>query len=252
MAEKDSSKINLPVNFKWISLALLLTIIIMLIIWKPWANGQSDDRTVSVTGKSTQRAVPDEYSFYPTYEFKNSDKQAAINEANAKSKAIVAELQKLGVSNSMIKTSVSGYRDYYVLNETTDSYTYNLSITIRITDQDLAEEVQEYLITTTPAGAVSPNVGFSDAKQKELEAKAREEATKDARSKADQMADNLGFNIGKVKSVSDGTGFGVYGGSIEPAFDVKASDSVSTVQANTINPGENELEYNITVVYYLR
>ncbi len=54
------------------------------------------------------------------------------------------------------------------------------------------------MVTTAPTGQVSPRPNFSDAKRKELESKARDEATKDARAKADQSARNLGFKVGKI------------------------------------------------------
>lgn len=252
---KPKNKINLNVklDLRWIVLFLSLLIIGMLAIWKPWIGDTTDNnRTVSVTGKASMSAEPDEYVFYPSYEFKNNtDRQIAINEANAKSAEIITQLKALGVTDNKIKSSVSGYPDYYY-SETDNTYNYTLSLTIKISDLELAQKVQDYLNSTAPQGNVSPVAGFSDAKQKTLENQARDEATQDAKNKADRMANNLGFKLGKIKSVTDGSGFGI----IEPMYatdGIKTGDiSTSSTGSNTIQPGENELNYSVTVIYYLK
>jgi uncharacterized protein YggE len=245
-------KLSIKLDFRWIALFLMMVIIGMLVVWKPWeSTNYNESRVVSVTGEATISAEPDEYVFYPSYEFKNIDRQIAINESSAKSAEIVAKLKELGVADSKIKTSVSGYQNYYY-SEADGLYYYTLSITVNISDLTLAQSVQDYLITTGPQGNISPVADFSDDKQNTLETQARDEATKDARSKADQMAANLGFKLGKVKSVTDGSGFG----GIEPMYaldSVKSSTSgEDATTANTIQPGENELSYSVTVVYYLK
>ena len=104
-------------------------------------------------------------------------------------------------------------------------------------------------MTTLPTGAVSPQASFSDAKRKELESKAREMATKEARAKAEQSAKNLGFSVGAVKSVNDGVGFG----DVYPlAAESSARDIAAPTSKLTVQPGENELTYQVTVVYFIR
>jgi len=82
-----------------------------------------------------------------------------------------------------------------------------------------------------------------------LENQARDEATKDARAKADQSAKNLGFKVAAVKAVNDGSGFGGYPyPTIDYAEGLKADDSRSSL---TIQPGENDLSYTVTVTYFI-
>lgn len=255
------SKLTLSLDFRIICIVLLVVIIGMLAMWRPWSSAQSSSRTISVTGDTTVKAEPDEYQFSPSWEFKNADKQAAIDAAAAKQKELTTELKKLGVKDSQIKSTVSGYQDYgYSLTPTdsikrpsADGYVYTLSMTITQPNLASAEKVQDYLATTAPQGSVTPYPTFSEAKRKQLESKARDAATRDARSKADQSARNLGFKVAGVKSVDDGSGLGggifpMYrGGVMGVAEDSKASTTDLTVQ-----PGENELSYSVTVVYFIR
>lgn len=245
------ARLNIPLDFRWVSVALLVVIVAMLLVWKPWNSVSSDDRTVSVTGTATLKAEPDQFVFYPGYEFKNADKTKALAEMTAKSDEVVAGLKKVGVADKDIKTNSNGYdnRGYYPEKIEEDS-TYYLGLTVTVATREMSQKVQDYLLTTNPSGQVSPQGSFSDSKRKELEDKARDEANKDARSKAEKSAKSLGYRLGRVKSVEDGAGFGGpimlegRGGGIS------ASDAKATMLS--VQPGENDFNYSVTVVYFVR
>ena len=242
------TKINFTLDLRIVIVALLAMMAGMLLVWKPWQQTLSANaRTITVTGEATVRAVPDEFVFTPTYQFKNADKAAALKELTAKSNVIVAKLKELGVADNQIKTNAGGndFQIYYPENSTEPAY--SLTLTVTLGNRELTQKVQDYLITTSPTGSVTPQANFSTAKRKELENQARDKATKEARGKADQSAKNLGFKIGKVKSVEDGTGFG----GIVPlgAGETAVADSKTSL---VVQPGENDLNYSVTVVYYIR
>lgn len=249
-----NNSINLALDLRLVCLVLLAIITAMLLIWRPWETAaNSNDRTVEVTGQATLKAEPDEYVFYPTYTFTDAanDRQAAVDAAAAKSDEIIKKLKALGVAPSKIKSSTSGYdgRPYIQpVPETDDKTTYNLTLTITASSRQLAQKVQDYLVTTAPTGSVSPQAQFSNTMRKQLESKARDSATQDARNKADQSAKNLGFTVSRVKSVNDGTGFG----GVMPYSREMAVDSSAAKPSLDVQPGENELAYTVTVVYYIK
>ena len=248
----NTKAVTLRVNPWWLSAVLAVGLVAVVALWRPWDSQPSaGDRTVSVSGSATLKAEPDEYVFYPSYEFKNADKTAGLKELTAKSDEVVAGLKKAGVADKDIKTNASGYRDYYYYNEDSGTHTYSLQVTATTRTRDAAQKVQDYLISTNPSGTVTPQATFSTAKQKELEAKGRDLATKEARAKADQQAKNLGFSIGKVKSVEDSDSG--YSGSIPlMAMDATKSSTEASVQSPGVQPGENELTYTVQVTYYIR
>lgn len=267
-----NSSIVMSLNLKYVCLALLLIIIGMLAVWKPWSSDvQDNSRVVKVTGTAKVTAVPDEFVFYPTYEFKNANKDAALAALTKKSEELIKKLKELGVADNKIKTNSDGYSSPTVEQDSSSvladpenlrpvepghiqpkpqGSTYTLRMTITAGNKELATKVQDYLVTTAPTGSVSPQANFSDAKRKELEQKARDTATKEARTKAEQSAKNLGFKIGKVKSIDDGNGFsgcganGICFGSAQVAED-------SGRKALAVQPGENELDYSVIVEYYI-
>lgn len=243
----DTNNVSLRVDVRVVIGALVLIILAMFALWRPWEG--ATDRTVEVTGQAKVTAVPDEFVFYPVYEFKNVDKQAALDALSKKSSEVVAKLKELGVADTKIKTNSDGY-DYPVFKgDGASTPTYSLRLTVTVDDKDRAQKVQDYLVTTTPSGAVSPQASFSDKKRTELESRARDEATKDARAKAEQSAKNLGFAIGSVKTVNDGAGFN----GIPYAVGRGAADvATSATPELALQPGENELTYTVTVTYFVR
>lgn len=252
--QTKSNKFNLSVDLRIIIIVLLLVIGGMLAAWRPWQarTTQDDNRTVSVTGEAKLQADPDEFAFYPSYQFKNKDKDAGLAELTKKSDEVIKKLKELGVADSKIKQSSNGYNySNYYFDQSTGQNNYTLSLTITLDNKDQAQKIQDYLVSTAPMGMISPQASFSDKKRKELEAQARDEATKDARSKADQSAKNLGFKIGAVKSVNDGAGFN--GGPVPLSAQASAAIAEDTAKSSlAVQPGQNDLSYSVTVVYYLK
>lgn len=248
----STKAMTLRINPWWLSALLTAGLVAMLLLWHPWDAAPSNDaRTVSVSGSTTLKAEPDEYVFYPSYEFKNADKAAGLTELTAKSDEVVAGLKKAGVADKDIKTGASGYRDYYYFDQESKTHTYTLQITATTHDRDAAQKAQDYLATTDPSGAVTPEPTFSEATRKKLESKGRDAATKDARAKAEQQAKNLGFSIGKVKSVSDSDmGYGYPVPMVaETTLESSGTDAKKSL---TVQPGQNELTYTVQVTYYIK
>jgi uncharacterized protein len=248
---KRGFKLKLPGAWKTLCLVLLLALVASVWMWKPWqTNIKVSDRTISVTGDATVKAEPDEFIFSPSYDITNSDQQKAIAELTAKNNDIIAKLKALGVADNKIESNASNYKDYF--DPSTNTYTFNLTVTVD--DKTLAQKVQDYLLTTTPNGNITPDYTFSDYKQKSLETQARTLAEKDARTRADQSAANLGFKIKAVKSVQDGSlqvggcGLGIM---CPNKLDANIQNGSSAAKSLTLQPGQNDVPYSVTVTYYI-
>lgn len=251
-APQPKKSLSLTLDYRFVVGFLVLVIIGMLLMWRPWEfRADANARTVEVTGEAKLTAVPDEFVFYPTYTFENDDKDAALKELTAKSDEVVKKLKELGVADEKIKTDSNGYDSpiYYLPAPDEERSTYTLSLNVTVGDKEKAQKVQDYLVTTSPTGSVSPQASFSDKKRKALEVKAREEATKEARAKADQSAKNLGFRVDAVKAVNDGAGFD---GAYPITAEGRATDIASNSSKLAVQPGENDLTYQVTVVYYIK
>ncbi len=132
--------------------------------------------------------------------------------------------------------------------------TMTLTVTVR-DDKDLAQEVQDYLVTTSPSGSITPQVSFSSAKQKVLETEARNKALKDAKSKAEASVKELGAKLGRVITVSDITS----GGITPMPWMVKSGEAINGSSASsdistsyTIQPGLDNYDFQIQVTYEIK
>jgi len=249
-------KQSITVKFNvWIIVAVLaLTNLLTVALWQPWNGVRLGDRKIVITGSTTLEAEADQYTFMPYYQKTGTDRTKINTELSNLSKTIVTKLKALGVSDSAIKTDISSYDYgiYYHDDDNTSSGTLNLTVTLR--DKALAQKVQDYLLTTAASGSVSPQISFSLAKQKELEATARAEALKDARTKAEVSAKQLGATLGQVISVGDS-----FSGSVTPlpwlydsATKAESGSSSDTVSSYTIQPGLNEYSFSVEVSYELK
>jgi uncharacterized protein YggE len=246
--------INLSLDYRMIIVLLLVVIVGLIAYCRPWEPRYGNNaRTIAVTGKATLSAAPDEFVFNPTYEFTNADQKAALAALSAKSNELVGRLKGLGVPASDIKTNADSYNGYVVpvypiKGNGNPQPAYTLRVTVTLADSKLVQKVQDYLVSTTPTGQVSPRAEFSDAMQNQLEAQARDGATKDARSKAEQSAKNLGFRLGAVKNVQDGEGFG---GIMPLQAGATSADYATGDQSLVVEPGQNKLSYTVNVTYFL-
>ena len=250
--------ISIKLNAWIICTVLLLANLITIGFWQPWVSRSVSGRTIVTTGSTTIEAEPDQYVFTPYYQKDGTDKTTINNEISDLSKTIIAKIKALGVKDSAIKTDVSSY-DYgtYYIGDSKNTYTSTLNITVTLKDKTLAQKVQDYLATTEPSGAVTPQITFSTAKSKTLEAQARTESLADAKSKAASSAKLLGSDLGKVIKVTDITSGGIsplpwmVDTTNKSSIDSSASAGSAT-SSYSIQPGLNEYTFSVEVTYELK
>lgn len=250
-ANKPSNNLMLKVDLRVACFLLLIIIVGMLAIWRPWQESASSiPRKITITGQAIIKEEPDQYQFNPYYE------KDSIAEISALNDQIIKKLKELGVTDSQIKNNSSNYGSseiYY--SAPLDGYEKTtLSITITLPNKDLTQKVQDYLLTTNPKGSITPYPSFSTSKQKELTDKARDLAIADAKLRADKTAGGFDAKIGKVLEVGEGQkDSGIY-----PLFDTTTLEAPASLGGESkdnsisIQPGEDEFSYSVTVVFALR
>ncbi len=162
-----------------------------------------------------------------------------------KANDVTAKLKELGVKEDDIALQSNAYNQSWL--NTGESQVVSFSLTIEVADKALAQKVQDYLLTTSPQGAISPYSIFSGTKQKDLEKQAREKAISDARSKAEEIAKETGVKVGKVIEVSDG-----YSGGGVVALEDKASSATSAALSLPILSGKQEVGVSVTVSFAIK
>lgn len=239
---------KISVDIRIVCLFLLAVIVGMLLVWKPWSSTVAK-RTISISAEASQKAEPDEYQFTPNYQEKGANRAAIQKTLSDKITGVIAKLKELGVKESDITLASSTYENYF--NDGTNEVTLN-SLTITVTDKALSQKIQDYLLTTSPQGQITPYPTFSTEKRKQLEDEVRSTAIANAKKKATTTATDLGAKLGKVVSITDKptVGFPVtFQGGAEPNVKVLSSGASSSLP---VLPGKQNITYSVEIVYELR
>ncbi len=163
------------------------------------------DHTISVTGQGKVTVVPDMATVSLGVNVERDSAKAARQAAADQMTKIVAALKALGIADEDIATAhVSLGPTYdYPTNAQPKIRGYQLQNTVTVTVRDLAK-VSDVVDGAVQAGATTVNGVTFDVKDRAAaEAKARDAAVKDAKTKADTLANGLGTSIQGVASVSE-------------------------------------------------
>lgn len=245
-SSSPSSHTTLRLTLDWrvVSAVLLAVVVVMLVLWQPWA-AKAAAKTITVRGEATIERVPDLFRFQPSYQ------HADVNKVTETGNTAVTKLKELGVKDADIKTTVSaatskpdgGPEILIYPPRSTSTYTINLTVN----SKDLAQKVADYLASSGATGLITPQPDFSKATRAQLDLEARKKASADAKAKAQVMAEQLGGRLGKVVKISEDGGYGIM-----PSEGRAVEADKSTASSPTIQPGTNQVTYSFSVQFELK
>lgn len=156
---------------------------------------------VMTTGYSEISATPDLISVYVNIEGRDMDIQKAQEKSLNISDKFLLELEQLGIPEDDIELSnYNTYEDYDWQTGKTKGYVASQQMIIRI--KDFNKTILVIRAATNSDALVSGiNFELSSSRQNEYKAAALKEAGKDARIKADALAEGLGKSVGRLVSV---------------------------------------------------
>lgn len=244
---------KISIDLRWICGLLLVIILGMLLIWKPWSPPISTDKTIAVTGEASVEKAPDEFVFYTVYNTSADTSAAAVEAVSKKGNEVVSKLKELGASDNQIKTDVDVYGGYFGIEPLIDrpagskSKSASFRITCKIDNKDLAQKITDYLATSGAVGGITPQVQFKEATRKQIENDLRAAATKDAREKAEAQAKTLGVKLGKAIKVEDQEQGGVF-----LPYKAEASVARDLASTPTIYPGTQPITFSVKVTFAIK
>lgn len=213
----------------------------------------SSGATVSAQGSSSINVEPDEVSVYLHLEGRDSSAQGAKDKEAAISDKVLTELVKLGLERKEIQfVGYNLYPDYDWSNgqQKLKGYIASEQMVIKTKNFDLVPGIVDKGVD---AGALVSSINFelSDEKQREYKAQALEEASKDARNKAESTAAGLGKKLGKLVSVnSEQFNYGpviYYDKAIAESSGMSAENA-----ARNLVPTDIDVTASVSVQYKLR
>ena len=212
--------------------------------------------TVNANGVAEIKATPDIISVYLDVETNGSNATDAKDKNAEIVDAVTNALINKGIDKSNITTDNFNINPEYNWSDggNGEIIGYQADYTIEVQlSADNINKAGDVIDAGVDNGALVSSINFelSQAKQNEYKAQALQQATQDAKIKAESIAAGLGKKVGAVVSVQD-TGFDynpwpIYSNSMMVAG---ASEAKSAIQTS-INPGQQTIDAQVTVVFKL-
>lgn len=241
--------------------AVIIFFILLFVFtkWGPAINfsstTQSKGEPFVVTGEGKVSVTPDIANVTLGIRESGPSLKTVQNAVNSKSKTLTDALKKLGVDEKDIKTSsYNVYPQYDYTASIQRIIGYQVSTNYRVTVRDF-DKINDIVVAGTTAGANTVgNISFelNDSTQTEKMNVARQEAVKDAKSKAEGLAKAAGITLGRVINIAESQNQNT----IRPVAFTEKSDigiggGTPVVQPN-IQPGETEINMVVSLSYEVR
>ena len=209
---------------------------------------------VSAQGSSSIKVVPDQVSININVETRNSTAQAAQDQNKIISEKLVENLVKLGFSKDELK-----FVNYYVSqdydwnngNQKIKGYIVSQQLVIKTGNVTRVPSIVDVVINS---GALISYINFevSDAKQTEYKNQALEQASKDAKTKAQSIAAGQGKRLGRLVSLTNQDYY--YPGPLNyysraSGVSVDEANSGAIKAATNLAPNEQEITASISAQY---
>ncbi len=240
-------------KFKMDNKILAGALIIGIVLIAGYLAVNSSGAVVSARGEGVLEATPDEVSVGLNVMTKNLTAQDAKDAHDKIVDDLMIGLLRAGLEKKDIKVvSYNIYPEY----DYTDGRPKQIGFLVQqdfVVETEDFELVPEIVDAGIEAGALISYINFelSEDKQKEFKASALEEASADAKSKAEATANGLGKKLGSLVSVKNEDFY--YGPYPYFAAAEGAKDSASAREAAlNLSPRDIEVRASIVVEYKLR
>lgn len=223
--------------------------------------GITPGNTIAVSGYGESYSTPDIATFSYSAVSQKSTVAAAQADATAKANAIASYLKSAGIGAKDIKTSnysISPQYDYIQSacssgycpggRQVLRGYEVRQTTTIKVRDTSKAGDLLAGIGDKGATEVSGLQFTFDDPQQGKVEARGK--AIADAKSKADELARQLGVSLVRIVSFTENSG----GGSVSMAYKTDAAMGMgsSAAAAPEISVGQNKVADNVSITYEIR
>ena len=210
---------------------------------------------ITVSASSTVRLAPDKATVSFGVTTRENTAEAAQSKNSEDVDHVIEVLTQRGVEEKSIRTTYySLYPQYdWSSNGEQRIIGYSVTTTMSVQDQDI-EELGKLLSACVAAGVNNiDNVSFFCSGYDEAYSQALTHAVEAAREKAEVLAAAAGKALGEATVIAEGwqDASARYGGSVNRSF-AFADEAVMDSAVPAFQPGESEINANVTVTYQMR
>ncbi|WP_040813824.1 SIMPL domain-containing protein [Nocardia concava] len=208
-------------------------------------SSDSGDRTVTVTGNGKVQGTPDVLNADLGTEVSAGDVSAAVDQANAKAKAITDAMVTAGAKREDISTSdLSLQPTYGPDGRNISGYRATNSMHVKVRDLPKASGVLSAAVQAGGNDTRISSVAFGLEDNTKLLADARARAFDDAKSRAQQYADLSGLKLKTVKTISENGG-----GTTPTPVPMYKQNAPGAAPDISLEPGQQTVTFTVTVVW---
>ncbi len=196
-------------NFPLGKIKYILAAILGMVLVSLAGCQQPQENTINVEGNSELTVEPDQAEVWAGISIVKDTAEEAQTEANKVINAIIDGLRYKGINEKDIETENLNLYEERTWTEEEGSKVigWRASQTLKVKTTDLTKvgTIVDIAVKNGANQINNINFGLSEEKEQEYKKKALAEATKNAKSKAETIAESLGVKLGKIKSVSEST-----------------------------------------------
>ena len=184
----------------------IISVLLVLSLFLVGCQQQKESNTINVDGSSEITAKPDQAEVWLGISILKSNAADAQSESNKITNAIIDGLRYKGIQDSDIQTeSLSLYEETQWDNGKSKSVGWRATQTIKVKTKDLTKvgTIVDIGVNNGANQVNNINFGLSAAKEQEFKQQALADASKNAKSKAETIAQSLGVKLGRIKSVTE-------------------------------------------------
>lgn len=223
----------------------LLLILMLATTAGVFAQENSQQSSVNVTGEGIVKVVPDQVVIRARVEHEGLKAEEVKKQNDQSVNQIIKFLKNEGIEEKNIETDYVNLNKRYNYEDKSSLYVANQAISIKLEDISEYEAIMQGLFKNGLNRI--DGVQFKSSEMDKYEAEARQKAVLDAQKKAREFAEPLGQEIGKALNISESGG-----DNYQPVYrmaEMKMSDSPEGQQ--TIAPGEMEITVKVNVSFQL-
>ena len=225
----------------------VLFLLAVLTLTSAFAQQSSDRSIVNVTGEGIVKVEPDEVLIKSRIEHEGPSAASVKKKNDEVVDKVIKYLKSQNIDEKDIKTDYVNLNKRYDYNEKTYSYVANQAISIELHDIKAYEKIMKGLLENGLNRI--DGIQFKSSEMEKYEREARKKAVLDAKTKAHQLAEPLGQEIGKAFSISE-----MEYNSIQPLYRMDEAVEMSQAKGGqqTIAPGEMEIKIRVNVGFELK
>ncbi|MCX6750875.1 MAG: SIMPL domain-containing protein [Candidatus Pacearchaeota archaeon] len=240
-------------------IAAVVLIVAIMFLSRSGSIIPSSGKTVSATGISNIKVMPDLVTVYFSIETKGNTSSEATKANNDIYDDLIEEIIIAGFEEEDVKTeSFNVYPNTYWEKDKmkTEGYIANHQLRVELSSDEISE-VSSVIDAGVEAGAGISYINFelTQESQNKYKAQALKQASEDAMIKADAIASGVGKKVGELVSIQT-SDFGYYPWNVYTASSggaYREEDAIIAKEAATnIQPGEEEVTASVTATFRLK